>query len=250
MPFQVKATVTGFLGDIERYPCHFGHVVGDEFLYDGEKYVGRLCPSMGRILVPEMMPFHAIGPRVISPPRYYYPFQYSPMSRKAPENAKYDGIGFRNVLETPNEPPYHMTTLFPNPSVWPPPTERTILKPANSVVCSDIRSAMVMKIEAFDLSDKGYDICYFRREMVILDRITKKQEIPTGVILDEFSKKEIEEIYPALSPILVECLIEELQLMGYVETADGKARATDKGRAKVEAFKASLSGEEREALHL
>ena len=248
MPFQVKATVTGFLGDEERYPCHFRHTIGDEFLYDGEKYVGRLCPSMCRVLIPEMMPFHAIGPRVVSPPRYYYPFQYAPVSRKVPENAKYDGMGFGNVLETPVELPYHMANLFPNPSVWPPPTERTILKEANTVVCPDLRTAMVMKIQAFDLSDKGYDIPYFRREMVILDRLMKRHAITTGSILDEFSKKEIEEIYPALSPIMVDCLVEELQLIGYVNVVDGKACATDKGRGRIEAFKAGLSGEEREAL--
>ena len=250
MPFQVKATVTGFLGDEERYPCHFQHKVGDEFAYDGEKYVGRLCPSMCRVLIPEMMPFHALGPRVIPPPRYYYPFQYSSMSLKAPENAKYDGLGFRNVLETPVEPPYHMAVLFPNPSAWPPPRERTILKEANTVVCPDVRTCMVMKIQAFDLSDKGYDVPYFRREMVILDRVMKARVIPTNKILGEFSKKEIEEIYPALSPIMVDCLLEELQLMEYLEIRDGKASITEKGRTKLERFKAGLSEEVREALNI
>ena len=244
MPFQVKATVTGFLGDEERYPCHFKHKIGDEFAYDGEKYVGRLCPSMCRVLIPEMMPFHAIGPRIISPPRYYYPFQYAPVSRKAPENIKYDGVGFGNVLETPVDPPYHMANLCPNPSVWPPPRERTILKDTSTVICPDIRTCMVMKIQAFDLSDKGYDVPYFRREMVILDRVMKKQPIPTGKILEEFSREEIEEIYPALSPIMVDCLVEELQLMEYVETRNGKVSVTNKGRDKVEKFKAGVSKEE------
>ena len=109
---------------------------------------------------------------------------------------------------------------------------------------------MVMKIQAFDLSDKGYDIAYFRREMVILDRVMKREAIPTGSILDEFSKKEIEEIYPALSPIMVDCLVEELQLMGYVDIIDGKASATDKGRGKVETFKTGLSKEARTALNM
>jgi len=250
MPFQVKATVTGFLGDEERYPCHFQHKVGDEFTYDGEKYVGRLCPSMCRVVIPEMMPFHAIGPRVISPPRYYYPFQYSPASRKVPENARYDGMGFGNVLATPVEPPYHMSVLCPNPSVWPPPTERTIQKQADTVVCPDVRTAMMMKISAFDLSDKGYDIPYFRREMAILDRVIKKQPIPATRIFNQFSKKEIEKIYPALSPIMVDCLLEELQLTEYIETTDGKVSVTEKGRARLEGFKAGLSKEERQALRM
>jgi hypothetical protein len=205
---------------------------------------------MCHVLIPEMMVFHATGPRALPPPHYYYPFHYAPISRKAPENAKYDGIGFRNVLETPVEPPYHMANLFPNPSTWPPPRERTILKEAGTVVCPDVRTAMVMKIKAFDLSDKGYDIPYFRREMVILGRIMKAQMIPTDKILDEFSKKEIEEIYPALSPVMVECLLEELELMEYIQTIDRKASVTEKGRYKIEMFKMGLPEETREALGL
>ena len=38
MPFKVKATLIGFLGNTERYPCHFNHKVGDEVIFDGEKY--------------------------------------------------------------------------------------------------------------------------------------------------------------------------------------------------------------------
>ena len=35
---QVKATLVDWLGDEERYPCHFGHKIGDEFIFDGEKF--------------------------------------------------------------------------------------------------------------------------------------------------------------------------------------------------------------------
>ena len=40
--FKVKATVVGFLGDTKRYPCHFNHKIGDEVIWDGEKFIGRL----------------------------------------------------------------------------------------------------------------------------------------------------------------------------------------------------------------
>ncbi len=53
--FKVKATVIGFAGDEEKYPCHFQHKVGDEFIYDGEKYIGRICPGMSAVVVPKMM---------------------------------------------------------------------------------------------------------------------------------------------------------------------------------------------------
>jgi uncharacterized repeat protein (TIGR04076 family) len=249
MPFQVKATVVRFLGDEEKYPCHFQHRVGDEFIYDGEKYLGTICPSMARFLIPSMMPLHAAGPRVIPPSGYYYPFWYSSLSRKAPELKKYDGLGFQNVLETAVEAQYHAANQFPpNANKWPPHPERTVCKETSTVVCPDPRTLMVMKMEAFDLSDKGYDVPYFRREMVILDRVLKKEGIPTSSILGEFSKKEIEDIYPALSQIMVDCLIEELELMGYLKIKGGKASVHVKGRKKLESFKSGLPSEARKAL--
>ncbi len=249
MPFQIKATVVGFLGDEEKYPCHFLHKVGDEFMYDGEKFVGRICPSVTRILIPAMMPLHSLGPRFAPPPGYYYPFWYSTQSKKDPSRAKYDGLGFQNVLESRREPPFHMANMEPPDAFrWPPITERTISMDAFTVVCPDRRTSMVVKARPFDLSDKGYDIPYYRREMVILDRVSKKQGLPAKEILGLFSKEEIEEIHPALSPIIIDCLNEELTLMGYLEIKDGKAFVTDKGAKKVADFKASLSAEVREAL--
>jgi uncharacterized repeat protein (TIGR04076 family) len=249
MPFQIKATVVGFLGDEEKYPCHFLHKVGDEFMYDGEKFVGRICPSVTRILIPAMMPLHSLGPRSAPPAAYYYPFWYSTKSRKDPSRAKYDGLGFQNVLDAEREAPYHMANMEPPDAFrWPPIKERTIAMDAFTVVCPDKRTSMVVKCRPFDLSDKGYDIPYYRREMVILDRVSKNQGLLTGEILGLFSKEEIEEIHPALSPIMIDCLNEELTLMGYLEIREGKAFVTDKGRVKVEAFKAALPVEVREAI--
>ena len=39
--FKVKAIVIDFLGDKEKYPCHHRYNLGDEFLFDGEKFTGR-----------------------------------------------------------------------------------------------------------------------------------------------------------------------------------------------------------------
>ena len=52
--FQVKATVVDFMGDTEKYPCHFQHQIGDEFIWDGEKFVGKICPSLTPMLVPNL----------------------------------------------------------------------------------------------------------------------------------------------------------------------------------------------------
>jgi len=249
MPFQIKATVVGFLGDEEKYPCHFLHKVGDEFMYDGEKFVGKICPSVTRILIPAMMPLHSLGPRAVPPAPYYYPFWYSTKSKKDPTRAKYDGLGFQNVLDSQREPGYHMANMEPPDAFrWPPITERTIAMDAFTIVCPDKRTSMVMKARAIDLSDKGYDIPYYRREMVILDRVSKKQGLFTAEILSLFSNEEIEQIHPALSPILIDCLNEELTLMGYLEIKDGKAFVTDKGKQKLAAFKASTPAEVKEAL--
>lgn len=55
-----------------------------------------------------------------------------------------------------------------------------------------------MKIEAFDLSDKGRNIPFFRREMEILNKVLKKPGINVDTILEEFSKEEIEGYIPRL----------------------------------------------------
>jgi len=247
--FQVKATVVGFLGDEERYPCHFQHKVGDEFIYDGEKYIGRICPHVAPTVITRMMPLCAAGPRLISP-GYYYPFWYSPVSASDPSLKKYDGIGFRNVFETITEPKYHMRNLQPPDAfIWPPLEEQTVGKGVG-VVCGDTRTSMAMRIEAFDLSDKGDATPYFRRQMSILHKVLPRPGITVDKILNEFTKEEIEIPYPALHPLMIKILSEELEVMGYLEIKNGKASVTKKGGAKLEDFKAKLSAEEREALRM
>jgi uncharacterized repeat protein (TIGR04076 family) len=247
--FQVKATVVGFLGDEEKYPCHFQHKIGDEFIYDGEKYIGRICPHVAPAVITRMMPLFAAGPRLVSP-GYYYPFWYSPVSAKDPSLKKYDGLGFRNVFETITEPAYHMRNLQPlDAFIWPPLKEQTVGKGAG-VVCGDTRTSMAMKIEAFDLSDKGDATPYFRRQMSILPKVLPKPGIALDKILNEFTKEEIEIPYPALHPLMVKILSEELEVMDYLEIKDGKASVTRKGEAKLENFKKNLSAEEKDALRM
>ena len=67
----------------------------------------------------------------------------------------------------------------------------------------------MLKLEAFDLSDKGDATPYFRRQMSILHKVTAKPGIRVDAILGEFSKDEIEIPYPALGEVLVEALAEE-----------------------------------------
>jgi ribosomal protein S19E (S16A) len=86
--------------------------------------------------------------------------------------------------------------------------------------------------------------------MSILHKVLPKPGIRVNQILKEFTREQIEEIYPALSPILVQVLSEELELMGYLEIKKGKAAVTAKGKAKLKVFKKSLTPEERKALKM
>lgn len=249
MPFKVRATVVAFLGDATKYPCHFQHQFGEEFSYDGEKFTGRLCPSIASYVIPQMMAVHAAGPRHIARPAYYYPFWYAPLSVDAPELKKFDGLGFRNVLETPDPNDPATRLMPPHAFEWPAHDRRDISK-APSVVCPDIRTAVTMRIEAFDLSENGYDAPYFRRQMMILHKVMVRPGIATFRIIDEFSEDEKLKIYPALNPVLMEALREELELMNFLEIQDDKATVTDRGRARFEEFRAGLPTADRQALGL
>jgi hypothetical protein len=249
--FQVRATAIGFAGDEEKYPCHFQHKVGDTFVYDGEKYIGRICPGFSAALVPHMMDLFAAGPRLVPSPQYYYAFWYAPVSRRDEGNKKYDGIGFRNVLHTEVEPPRSIAALQPAHAFdWPPANERIVALDKSIVTCGDTRTSLMMKIEAFDLAEKGDSITYFRREMSILNKILRKPGIELKDILNEFTKEEIEGIYPALSPILIQVLVEELDLIHYVQMDGGRVTITEKGQTKLDSFRENLTAEERDALKM
>jgi uncharacterized repeat protein (TIGR04076 family) len=246
--FKVKVTVVDFMSDKEKYPCHHGYKLGDEFIFDGESFTGTICPSLLPLVMPKILELHAAGPRHRDL-MFYYPFLYSPVSALDPAMKKYDGIGYRNVLETYSEPRYHMANLASAGFKWPPPAEQVIKKDV-TIICPDYRTSVKVKLEAFDLSDRGRNIPYFRRQMVILDRISKKPGIKADKILGEFTKKEIEAIYPALSRVMVKLLAEELELTGYLKIGQGAATVTAKGKKKLAEFKAGLSKEERQALKI
>ena len=247
--FKVKATVVDFLGDAEKYPCHHQYKLGDEFIFDGESFYGGICPSLALTVVPRMMEVHSAGPR-FKDYVHYYPFLYAPVSVEDPSLKKYDGLGYRNVFETYTEPKYHVANLAGAGAFkWPPPEQR-IAQRAVRMICPDYRTSVAVKIEAFDLSDKGRNIPYFRREMVILGKLLEKPGMKVTDILGEFSKEQIEGIYPALSQSMIDALLEELELMGYLEIKDGNVFTSPKAQGKFGDFKAGLTSGEKEALQI
>jgi hypothetical protein len=235
------------LGDSETYPCHFNYKVGDSIIYDGAEFKGRICPAILATLSEKVSNLYAAGPRY-KDPSYYYPFWYCSPSAADPSMKKYDGIGFKPVLKTIEEPKMSMANLLPNGSFqWPPHSERDINK-GIAFVCPDSRTALVFALEAFDLAESGDSICYFRRQMVLLSRVLAKPGIAMDKILGEFTKKEAVEVHPPLSQVMIQVLVEELELMGYVTIKDNEVTVTPKGVKKLEAFKAKLTAEEKAAL--
>jgi uncharacterized repeat protein (TIGR04076 family) len=240
--FQVKATVVGFMGDMGLYPCHFKHQVGDEVVFDGERYHGRLCPDVWPLIAPKVAELHRAGPRYVES-LSFYPFWYCPPSVPDPAEEQNDGLGFRNVLETIEPPAHDMALLRPPGSfIWPPSQEPGIARTLD-VTCPDLRSSMVIRLEAFDLSEKGFDVPFFRRQMAILAKLQKRGPLESGNLLGAFTKTEIEQIYPALSKVMVEMLVDELELMDYVERAGGRTTITAKGEVKLAAFREGLPAE-------
>jgi len=247
--FKVRIVVAGALGDEEKYPCHFHHKPGDEIIFNGESFQGKLCPSVWSLVIPHVEALYTEGPRYrVS--GYYSPIWYCPTSEIDPSMTVYDGRGYRNVLETRVEPRYHMANLIPPHSFeWPPYPERTISKNI-TVICRDFRTAVLFQMEAVDLADAGIAVPFYRRQMVILDRLYRKPGMKIPEIIEEFTEEEREKVYPALSRQIMIPLVEELELLEYVEIKDGGVTVTGKGRQKLESFRYGLTDEEKKALRM
>ena len=244
--FKVKTTVVEFLGEVEKYPCHHQYRIGDEFIFDGAEFQGSICPSLAISVIPRMMEIHSAGPRY-KDYIHYYPFLYAPDSVDDPQSKIVDGLGYKNTFNPRPNPAYHVANLTASSKFkWPP--QSRITQRDVRLICPDYRTSVVVKIEAFDLSDTGRNIPFFRREMTLLDRIISHPGILAGKLLSLFSSEQIENIYPALSQPMVEALLEELELMGYLVIQDGAVTACPKATPKLKDFKASLTSQERIAL--
>jgi uncharacterized repeat protein (TIGR04076 family) len=252
--FKVRATVVGFGKDESKYPCHFRHKVGDEIIYDGEKIIGRLCPNMLGPMGQAFTALFASGGRHKEgeAPGSYYPFWHSPLSVADPAYKKFDGVGFRPTLKRPDEDYVFVAdeTLFDVP-----PGGKFIIgkgtdKGTITLTCGDNHTLAQFRLEAFDMADKGDALPYYRRAMSILSRIAKKPGVAMNKIINEFTKDEIENIYPSLGQHMVASLVGELELLGWVTVTGGKVTVTPAGTKKLASFKKSLTSEEKIALRL
>jgi uncharacterized repeat protein (TIGR04076 family) len=211
MGFKVRCRLVAFMADEERFPCHFGYKIGDEFIYDGEKFIGRICPGLFATMGQVIYSMHNVG--------YKYhqeiPWRYSGLTKKDPNMKKYDGMGFAMRKETP-----------------PGAEEKHVLRYSAKLktekqggwhfVCGDSRTSALFVAEIDGLAEVGWFIPYFKREMNILDKIKAEPGISREEIFDRFSPWEREEIYPPLSPLILEFLLEELAQTNYIDIRDGR----------------------------
>lgn len=254
--FKVKATVVGFDADEERHPCHFRYKIGDEIIYDGEKFIGRICPSILRPFAEKVSMLYSSGGRHREGemPGAYLPFFHSPFSVYDPEYKKYDGVGFRPTLERPEQNYKFIpdVTLFDELREGakllggPGTGKREVL----TLVCGDRHTLMRMELQAIDLVDYGDGLPYTRRMMAILDKVQKNPGVARDQILYLFDDNARDNIYPSLGQNILWTLTGELEVLDYLEIKDGKATITEKGKKKLEDFKTTLTAEEREALDM
>jgi uncharacterized repeat protein (TIGR04076 family) len=214
MAYKVKCKLVAFLGDIEHFPCHFGYEIGDEFIYDGEKFIGRVCSGL----------FSSNMLSVIDTIRYsgnlhfrHFPWLYSGYSRREPSMKKYDGVGWANVKE--GEIPEGARREYLERTLPVPPERRG----GGGFHCADLRILAVFRAEPFGLSEKGFDLPFYQREMNILEKIKVEPGLDAADVLGRFTKWEKEDIYPPLGPVNLELMLGELEGAGYIELRDGRA---------------------------
>lgn len=247
--YQVKATMVAWLGDEERYPCHFGHKIGDEFIFDGEKFIGKICPYVISLIMQPMQALCQAGPKYRDP-YYYVPFWYVPLSVRD-ESMKACNGGWKARPEDLVEPPYsHGRAFIPKGSYTYPINEKRDVCQDVTVVCPDQRSGAVFKLEAFALAEGGAAPPFFRKAMAVLRAVKDNDGVPVDEVPQKLSRAHREEIWPLAAPVFIEVLIEELEAARYLKIREGRAYITKAGEAKLKSFAESLTAEEREALEI
>ena len=215
MPFKVRCKLTMFTGDPERFPCHFGYNIGDEFTYDGETISGRICNGLLKNMAPVIWNtvFYGQGDydRMV--------YLYSGLSARDPEMKKYDGIGFRPLKEAPEGADPRYLRSF---SAEPP---KSLIKRQRGFVCDDTRTGAYFTCEPVDIAKGGDMLTYYNRAMSILEKVREQPGMTVNEILDTYTQFEREEIYPPIYDLNVSLMLDELAVVGYLEMRDGRAFA-------------------------
>jgi len=202
MPFKVRCRLVAFMGDPEEYPCHFGYEIGDEIIYDGERFIGRVCLSLMGNMLSALKILHDLGAKGSRRSL----MRYGGHSKRDLGMKKYDGVGYAPVKQ--------------NPSIG---TMSSLQKGGWPIVCNDSRTSALFIAEPFDLASGGFDTPYYMREMSLLEKIKDEPGIQTEMIIKRFTDWERDEIFPPLTPVMVELMLSELSETGYIRIDQGKA---------------------------
>jgi uncharacterized repeat protein (TIGR04076 family) len=188
MAFKVRCRLTHFLGDAEKFPCSFGHKIGDEFIYDGEKFTGRVCPYVLRGLFPHMMAMLTAGNKYCERLLWRYVDRGD-----APETGLMKAGGLPSCMERGRG--------------W-------------YFACPDIKTQAFFIVEPHGLVEGS---AFYKKEMKIVEKVKKNPGMTVNQILKSFDKKEREVTFPPLHPTLVQVMLEELVDADYIELRSGKA---------------------------
>ena len=213
--YKVKCKLVTFAGHEEKYPCHFGYKIGDEFYYDGDEFKGRICPGLLASMMPIIHGTFLLGYKFNENIMY----RYRGLDVKDPDMAKYDGHGYRPVDEVPSGVPEKLKFISPY-------TGQNKKSKTGHFTCGDTRILAVFSCEAVDLSDSHYAQPFYRRAISILEKIEAEPGLKYDEILDRFTEFQRDKISPRLTPLLLQVLMEALVDMKYVEIRNGRCYAT------------------------
>jgi uncharacterized repeat protein (TIGR04076 family) len=213
--YKVRCKLVKFEGDEKTFPCHFNYKIGEEFYYDGVHFTGRICPALLAPMMPVIYGVHLLGQKYCE----NVPYRYRGLDMRDPSMAKYDGVGWRHVKETPESIKEKTGGVFP-------PASTTEKARGAHFVCGDTRTLAHFTCDPVDLSDAEYCRPFYRRSIAILEKIEAEPGIRTDAILSKFSEFEREVVSPPLTPVLLQVLLEALSDLEYIKIRDGKAHAT------------------------
>jgi uncharacterized repeat protein (TIGR04076 family) len=204
MAFKIRAKFEGFMGDEEKYPCHFDYQPGEEIIYDGARFEGRFCPGAIFDLIPVMKTMLDSGLRHYRATLFR---KHGGPSVRDPSMKEHDGIGFRMR----QEPPDDMEKKFYIPM------EEGIV-----VGCEDVRTLARFVVKPIGLADGGFYLGDYKRQIEILKKIKLEPGMTVDDILNSYSEYE-KSLYVKLSPGFVKLALEEMVEVDYIELKDGKA---------------------------
>ena len=215
--FKVRCKFVTFLGDAEKYPCHFGYKKGDEIYYDGVNFTGNICPGLMSSMMPVVLGMFLSGNRYCENIMY----RYRGPDAKDPEMKKYDGVGFRPMDRSQTAGPSEIGKIIgvhsatEKPKAW-------------HCECSDTRTLAQFAVEVVDLSESEYALPFYRRGIAVLEKIEAEPGIAIDTIRDRFTEFERNGISPRLTPVFLQVMLEALTDVNYIEVRDGKAYPTGK----------------------